>query len=72
MLTKKQKRDNARKLLPRCLATCEGYVCELHFGHCDDGWKGNKHRQEGVSWTDAYAKQVLEQAAQTVPTKSTS
>jgi hypothetical protein len=56
---RRQAKERIRKLLPRCLATTGTHVCEREIGH-GNGWNGDKHRSNGFSWTDAYAKQQIE------------
>ncbi len=57
-IEKKQAKERAKRLLPRCLATDGVHICEREIGH-GNGWNGDKHRQGGFSWTDAYAKLQL-------------
>jgi hypothetical protein len=67
-MQRRQAREKANLLLPRCLAECvfEGkpLVCELELGH-GNGWKHHKHRSGGISWTDAAAKRLQEESTST-------
>lgn len=57
-------RLHAKSLLPRCGAVCGQYVCEREINH-GNGWKHDKHRQGGFSWTDAAAKRLQEESTST-------
>lgn len=57
-LTKRERKERARKLLPRCQATDGTHVCERELGH-GNGWVGNKHQQGGFMWTDAGANRII-------------
>lgn len=59
-MNNRQKKEAKLALLPRCLATVHGHVCERELGH-GNGWNGDKHRHGGFSWTEAYAQQVRDQ-----------
>lgn len=51
-------KERARLSLPRCQATDGTHVCEREIGH-GNGWKYDKHRQGGISWTDAGAQRII-------------
>lgn len=53
--SKLRKKQKQASLKPRCLAKFGEYICERELGH-GNGWNGDKHRQGGVSWTDAAAR----------------
>jgi hypothetical protein len=59
-IEKKRAKERARSLLPRCNATDGLHVCEREIGH-GNGWNGDKHRQGGFTWTDAYTKRASEE-----------
>ena len=58
-LERKQAKKRAANLLPRCLAKTGSYTCQRELGH-ENGWNGDKHQSGGFSWTDAYAKRIVE------------
>ena len=64
-IERRQAKELARKLLPRCLSVCGQYVCERELGH-GNGWNGDKHRSGGFSWTDAYAKSLQTESPSTL------
>ena len=68
-LSKAERKERARSLLPRCNATDGLHVCEREIGH-GNGWKYDKHRQGGISWTDAGAKRIIAEPSVVLSPKS--